>query len=59
MENMSSLELPKTTRFAEKSEMPRSYWDKIATRQEAHFVEGYVVTDAEDAQQLLRRNKCQ
>ncbi|MBG8555598.1 hypothetical protein [Hymenobacter guriensis] len=51
---MSSLELPKTTRFAGKSEVPRSYWDKIAARLEAHFVEGYVLSDVEDPQQLFR-----
>ncbi|MBO0360788.1 hypothetical protein J0X19_22705 [Hymenobacter sp. BT186] len=51
---MSSLELPKTTRFAEKSEVPRAYWEKIAARQEVHFIEGYVLTDVKDSEQLFR-----
>lgn len=51
---MSGLELPITTRFAEESEVPRSYWDKIAARREAHFVEGFVLTEVEEPQQLFR-----
>ncbi|MBF9236307.1 hypothetical protein I2I05_02755 [Hymenobacter sp. BT683] len=51
---MPSLELPKTTRFAEEQEVPRSYWDKIAARREAHFVEGFVLTEVEDPEQLFR-----
>jgi hypothetical protein len=51
---MSSLELPKTTRFAEERDVPRSYSDKIAARREAHFVEGFVLTEVEDPEQLFR-----
>ncbi|WP_046245492.1 hypothetical protein [Hymenobacter terrenus] len=51
---MPSLELPKTTRFAEEQEVPRSYWNKIAARREAHFIEGFVLTEVEDPEQLFR-----
>ncbi|HEX8505448.1 MAG TPA: hypothetical protein VF630_08780 [Hymenobacter sp.] len=51
---MSNLELPKTTRFAEEQEVPRFYWNKIAARREAHFAEGFVLTEVEDPEQLFR-----
>lgn len=51
---MSSLELPKTTRFAEERDVPRSYSDRIAARREAHFVDGFVLTEVENPEQLFR-----
>ena len=51
---MSSLELPKTTRFAEERDVPRSYSDEIAARREANFVEGFVLTEVADPEQLFR-----
>jgi hypothetical protein len=51
---MSSLELPKTTRFAEERDVPRSYSERIAARREAHFTEGFVLTEVEDPEQLFR-----
>ena len=51
---MSSLELPKTTRFAEEQEVPRSYWDKIAVRRATPFIEGFVLSEVEDPEQLFR-----
>ncbi|MBX0290639.1 hypothetical protein K3G63_09335 [Hymenobacter sp. HSC-4F20] len=51
---MSNLELPKTTRLAEKGEVPRAYWERIDASQAANFVEGFVLSEVENPEQLFR-----
>lgn len=48
---LPNLEMPRTTRFAEESEVPRQYWERIAARREAHFSEGFTLKEVKDTSQ--------
>lgn len=51
---MTSLGLPIAIRLAEKSEVPRAYWERVDAGQAATFVEGFVLSEVEDPEQLFR-----
>lgn len=50
---MSSLELPRATRLAEKSEVPRAHWERVEAGQTAKFIEGFVLTEVDEPDSLF------